>query len=170
MKKILIILLLINFEITKSRIHNPKNYIICTKINCPKTRGRCTRDNKCVCYGDYTTIIEMEGNYQCNYQQTNQSKVFILEFLLGLGAGHFYLGNYTLGLLKFSYAFITFILTGISPCLKYNQIKNKNILYFINIMGLIYILWQIIDGILIAMNFYKDSNGIPMKNSWNNPK
>ena len=172
MKKNLIIvyLLLIYSPITKSRIHNPKNFLICNKINCPKSRGICTRDNKCVCLGDYTTIKEMEGNYQCNYQQTNQSKVFILEFLLGLGAGHFYLGNYTLGFFKFTFAFITFILTGISPCLQYNQIKNKNFLYFINFMGLIYVLWQAIDGILIAINFYKDSNGIPMKNSWNNSK
>ena len=172
MKKNLIIvyLLLIFFPTIKSRIHNPKNFLICNKANCPKSRGICTRDNKCVCLGDYTTIKEMEGNYQCNYQQTNQSKVFILEFLLGLGAGHFYLGNYTLGFFKFTFAFITFILTGISPCLQYNQIKNKNFLYFINFMGLIYVLWQAIDGILIAINFYKDSNGIPMKNSWNNSK
>ena len=172
MKKNLIIvyLLLIYSPITKSRIHNPKNFLICNKINCPKSRGICTRDNKCVCLGDYTTIKEMEGNYQCNYQQTNQSKVFILEFLFGLGAGHFYLGNYTLGFFKFTFAFITFILTAISPCLQYNQIKNKNFLYFINFMGLIYVLWQAIDGILIAINFYKDSNGIPMKNSWNNSK
>jgi hypothetical protein len=167
---IFLIILLSNIQIIKNRIHNPKNYLICNKANCPKSRGICTRDNKCVCLGDYTTIKEMEGNYQCNYQQTNQSKVFILEFLLGLGAGHFYLGNYTLGFFKFTFAFITFILTGISPCLQYNQIKNKNFLYFINFMGLIYVLWQAIDGILIAINFYKDSNGIPMKNSWNNSK
>ena len=169
-QKIFIIILLSNIQIIKNRIHNPKNYLICNKANCPKSRGICTRDNKCVCLGDYTTIKEMEGNYQCNYQQTNQSKVFILEFLLGLGAGHFYLGNYTLGFFKFTFAFITFILTAISPCLQYNQIKNKNFLYFINFMGLIYVLWQAIDGILIAINFYKDSNGIPMKNSWNNSK
>ena len=46
-----------------------------------KSRGISTRDNKCASLGDYTTKKEIEGNYQCNYQQTNQSKVFILEFL-----------------------------------------------------------------------------------------
>ena len=45
--------------------------------------------------------------------------------------------------------------------------KNKNFLYLVNIMGLIYVFWQILDGILILFNFYTDSNGIPMKNSWN---
>ena len=162
-----LIILLSNIQITKNRIHNPKNYLICNKANCPKSRGICTRDNKCVCLGDYTTIKEMEGNYQCNYQQTNQSKVFILEFLLGLGAGHFYLGNYTLAICKFLFAFITVILTAINPCLQYNQMKNKSFLYLVNIMGLVYVFWQILDGILILFNFYTDSNGIPMKNSWN---
>ena len=77
------------------------------------------------------------------------------------------LSDLTLAICKFLFAFITVILTAINPCLQYNQMKNKSFLYLVNIMGLVYVFWQILDGVLIIFNFYTDSNGIPMKNSWN---
>ena len=79
-------IVLISLSSIFSYIHNPKNFLICNKLNCPPSRGVCTRDNKCICIGDYSTIRDKEkyGDYHCNYLQANQAKVFLLEFLIGL--------------------------------------------------------------------------------------
>lgn len=171
MKNVIKLIILLNsiFQFN-FRYHNPTNFLICNKINCPQDRGVCTRDNKCVCIGDYITSINLKekyGNYQCNYPQANQSKVFILEFLLSFGAGHFYLGNFPIAIIKFIFCLCTAILLSISPCLAYNQIKHKTYDNILMGMGFIWIIWQIIDGTLIAMNYYVDRNGVPMKLSLN---
>ena len=154
--------------IGSSFIHNPKNFLICNRLNCPKSRGVCTRDNKCICIGDYMTHPDREkyGDYQCNYQQANQSKVFLLEFLIGFGVGHFYLGNTILAIIKCTFSLTTAIVVSIYPCLSANQNTGKKCNYLIMFLGLIYVTWQAVDGILIAMNYYTDSNGIEMNSSF----
>ena len=161
-------IVLISLSSIFSYIHNPKNFLICNKLNCPPSRGVCTRDNKCICIGDYSTIRDKEkyGDYHCNYLQANQAKVFLLEFLIGFGAGHFYLGNITLAAIKFSFSLVTAIIVAISPCLSTNQMLSKKFNYVMIVLGFIWVIWQSVDGILIGLNYYKDSNGIEMKSSW----
>lgn len=155
------------FQLSFSFIHNPKNYLICNRVNCPKTRGVCTRDNKCICVDNYTTINNKEyGEYQCNYFQANQSLVFGLEFLIGFGIGHFYLGNIVLGSIKLSFVLITAVLVAIHPCFDENSKASRPLFYIKIVLGLTFIFWQIADGILIATKFYTDSNGVPMSSAW----
>lgn len=155
------------FHLSLSFIHNPKNYLICNKVNCPKPRGVCTRDNKCFCVDNYTTVANKEyGEYQCNYFQANHSLVFGLEFLIGFGIGHFYLGNIVLGSIKFSFVFITAVIVAIHPCFSENNKAARPLFFLKIVLGLIYVFWQIVDGILISTKFYTDSNGISMSSAW----
>ena len=162
------LIFIILFNQSFSYIHNPKNFLICNRLNCPHSRGVCTRDNKCVCIGDYTTVNnkELYGDYQCNYLQANQAKAFVLEFLLGFGAGHFYLGNVLLASIKFTFCLFSAILVAVSPCLSANDMKGKCYTYLMGIAGLVWIVWQSIDGVLMGISYYKDKNGIPMSSHW----
>ena len=153
---------------TPNTPHKNKRFPICNKTNCPKSRGICTRDNVCVCLKDFTTHENFDkfGNHQCNYFLSNQAHVFILEFLFGFGAGHYYLGNYLWGTIKLIFSVTTAIAVAILPCLHENKLENKKIDMTVSVMGLIYVLWQALDGILIGANIYKDKYGMPMNSMW----
>ena len=140
----------------------------CNKSNCPRSRGICTRDNKCICLNNYTTHENFTeyGEYQCNYLQSNQANIFILEFLFGFGTGHFFLGNYIIGLFKLIFTLITAFLVAVSPCLEENKMLSPNLTKIKNIMIVGYVIWQLFDGGMILLNKYKDSNGVPMNSSW----
>ena len=141
---------------------------VCNKLNCPRSRGICTRDNKCICLKNYITHQNFNEyvEYQCNYLQSNQTNIFILEFLFGFETGHFFLENYILGFLKLNFIFITSFLIVVSPCLEENKMLSPNLSKTKNIMIIGYIIWQLFDGAMILFNFYKDSNGVPMNSSW----
>ena len=141
---------------------------VCNKLNCPRSRGICTRDNKCICLKNYITHENFTeyGEYQCNYLQSNQANIFILEFLFGFGTGHFFLGNYILGFVKLIFTLITAFLVAVSPCLEENKMLSPNLTRTKNYMIIGYIIWQLFDGAMILFDFYKDSNGVPMNSSW----
>jgi len=141
---------------------------VCNKYNCPRSRGICTRDNKCICLKNYITHTNFTeyGEFQCNYLQSNQANIFILEFLFGFGTGHFFLGNYILGFLKLIFTLITAFLVAVSPCLEENKMLSPNLTKTKNIMIIGYIIWQLFDGAMILFNIYKDSNGVPMNSTW----
>ena len=141
---------------------------VCNKSNCPRSRGICTRDNKCICLKNYITHENFTeyGEFQCNYLQSNQANIFILEFLFGFGTGHFFLGNYILGFLKLIFTLITAFLVAVSPCLEENKMLSPKLTKTKNYMIIGYIFWQLFDGAMILFDFYKDSNGVPMNSSW----
>ena len=141
---------------------------VCNKLNCPRSRGICTRDNKCICLKNYITHENFNeyGEYQCNYLQSNQANIFILEFLFGFGTGHFFLGNYILGFLKLTFTLITAFLVAVTPCLEENKMLSPKLTKTKNIMIIGYIIWQLFDGAMILFDIYKDSNGVPMNSSW----
>ena len=109
---------------------------VCNKYNCPRSRGICTRDNKCICLKNYITHT------------------------------HFFLGNYILGFLKLIFTLITAFLVAVSPCLEENKMLSPNLTKTKNIMIIGYIIWQLFDGAMILFNIYKDSNGVPMNSTW----
>lgn len=162
--------------------HDPNNFLICNQINCPLDRGRCTRDNKCVCNEDYISItnnlvldekgnaysddIKVIDNHQCNYELTERSKILLLEFVIGFGLGHLFLGHYIIGIIKFILFFSTIILLSVKPCMEINNKNSKNILKISIITGIIYIIWNCIDAYLIVEGKYKDKYGLEMKSSW----
>lgn len=171
MRKILFLFILItylNMYILTDNTQKNKNFLICNKSNCPRGQGVCAIDNKCLCVGDYMTHTDFEkfGNTQCNYLKRNQAKVFIMEFIFGFGAGHFYLGNYILALIKFCYTFCTVVIVSIYPCLQTNKKVVGVYKYVMGFFAIGYIIWQCIDGYLIAKSIYKDSNGIEMNSAW----
>ena len=140
----------------------------CNKSNCPRNRGICTRDNKCICLKNYMTHENFTeyGEFQCNYLQSNQANIFILEFLFGFGTGHFFLGNYIIGLIKLVFTLTTAFLVAVSPCLEENKMLSPRLTKTKNYMIVGYVIWQLFDGAMILMNKYKDSNGVPMSSTW----
>ena len=168
---VLIVLFFISkFSLICNRRHNDHRFKfpVCNKSNCPRARGVCTRDNVCICLKNYITHENFTeyGEYQCNYLQSNQANIFILEFLFGFGTGHFFLGNYILGFCKLIYTLITAFLVAVSPCLEENKMLPPKLTKTKNIMIVGYVIWQLFVGAMILLDKYKDSNGVPMNSSW----
>ena len=138
--------------------------IICNKYTCPKSRGACNERNECICLKGYDTIDDLsKGDFYCNYKKKSKLITFLLEFVLGFGAGHFYIGNINLGTVKMIYTSLACLLF----C-QYNSIKKiteiKRIavpLERILILG--WVVWQIVDGLLIYFGYYKDGNGYELR-------
>ena len=137
---------------------------VCNKYTCPKNRGTCNENNECVCIKGYDTVDDLsKGDFYCNYRKKSKLITYLLEFILGFGAGHFYLGNTLLATIKMIYTSLTCLLF----C-QYNNIKTiteyKYVLPSIEKILLAgWAIWQIIDGFLIYLGVYKDGNGHEMK-------
>ena len=137
---------------------------ICNKYTCPKNRGTCNENNECVCIKGYDTVDDLsKGDFYCNYRKKSKLITFLLEFVLGFGAGHFYLGNFFLATIKMIYTSLT--------CLIFCQFNNitkiteyKYVLIPFERYALAgWVLWQLVDGILIYFGIYKDGYGHEMK-------
>ncbi len=159
--------------------------------NCPLNQGICV-GGACQCLDGYKTLLNkalpQEEQIFCNYKQINHFIPLALEFIPGIGLGHFYIGRYWLGIIKLCLA-ITFI-----SCIKYihNELKlpsyfmsiritilNKLDDFFmrsashgiscIQIAGLLFnftfypfLIFWIFDIFMFFMNSYNDGNGIPL--------
>lgn len=140
-------------------------YYPCSELPCPSDKGICSLQNRCYCFEDYATHINFGkyGNHQCNYERKSQMATFFLEFILSFGLGHFYLGNFSLGFIKFLFcAFnvsIFFLLPFLS--LRFNtKLWLRITPYILLSLTLIFCVWQVIDSILLGMNLLSDWNGI----------
>lgn len=145
-------------------------YYPCNEIPCPSDKGICSLQNRCYCFEDYSTHSNFRkyGNHQCNYERKSQMFAFFLEFILSFGLGHFYLGNISLGLIKFLYCLLSVTIFLIIPLLtnKYDRrLWIKITPYFQLFFTLIFCVWQIIDSVLFGMNLYTDWNDVYPK-SW----
>ena len=168
MKKKFLFFFIISLSLFSSTILNDEEFenelIICNKYTCPKSRGACNDRNECICLRGYDTIDDLsKGDFYCNYKKKSKLITFLLEFVLGFGAGHFYIGNINLGTAKMIYTSLACLLF----C-QYNSIKKiteiKRIavpLERILILG--WVVWQIIDGLLIFFGYYKDGNGYELR-------
>lgn len=154
----------INLITIDTKKHNPGNFLICSKYNCPLTQGVCTRENRCACFDRFVTVNnDKYGDYQCNYERKSQTVAFLLEFIMGFGVGHFYLENFSFAIIKlifsFSMAFFICFFPHFSMNIKSQKMQNM-VPYLQTLFGVIYCIWQISDGVLIGINYYKDGNGI----------
>lgn len=137
---------------------------ICNKYTCPKGRGTCNENNECVCLKGYDTIDDTsKGDFYCNYKRKSKVIAFILEFVLGFGSGHFYLGHKEVGIIKM----ILMELTCLIFC-QYHSIRKitelKRFARPVEIILLaIWLVWQVADGLLIMFGTYKDSEGYDLK-------
>ena len=79
--------------------------------NCPFNQGICV-GGACQCLDGFKTFYDksltQEQQIFCNYKQINHFIPLVLEFIPGIGLGHFYIGRYWLGIIKLCLA-ITFV-------------------------------------------------------------
>lgn len=131
----------------------------------------------CVCDKGWTDKLDADGKIaadqvRCCYRMKSQFNAFLLEFVVGFGAGHFYIGNITLAVLK-CVSFIMFCCTcltiGLCFCYKTNRhneeptSKHKllNVIFLFCIYT--YMIWQIIDSVLFGINFYTDYENVELE-------
>jgi len=141
-----------------------KKLVVCNKYTCPKSRGVCTEQNECICIKGYDTIDDLSlGDFYCNYRKKSKLIAFLLEFVIGFGAGHFYMGHNILATIKMIYTSVTCLLFCQFDSIKViTELKRVAVpLERILIAG--WAVWQIIDGLLICFNFYKDGNGYELR-------
>jgi len=114
-----------------------------------------------------TDSEETEKIIYCAYERKRQTVYFLLEFLLNIGAGHFYSNNYLLAALKFGLVFFpwTFICVTILASIA-GSVTFKDIRGFATCLAFMFIclsgIWWITDAILIGMKFFPDGNGVPL--------
>lgn len=155
--KLLLLILIIN-SIAAEQL------FICNKFTCPKGRGVCEKDNTCVCEKGYSTIDSAKhGDFYCNYKKKSQLISFLLEFIVSFGAGHFYLGNFTIATVKMIFtAFTCILFCQYHSVIKITEFKNyAKTTELVSVGG--WICWQIIDAFLLGFGFYNDGNGIELK-------
>lgn len=106
----------------------------------------------------------------CAYERKRQTIYFLLEFLLNVGAGHFYAKNYLIAALKFGLVFIPWsfifvvVLTGIAGSDFYKDIKGVSTCFMLVFICLS-AAWWITDAVLIGKRFFSDGNGVSLL-SW----
>lgn len=127
----------------------------------------------CLCDRGYTDDPK-NPDTKCCYKQKSQFIGFLLEALIGFGAGHFYIGNNNIALIKMIFSITSFCscyLIGFCFCYKVNRhnedASSKQIILNIIFLSTIvlYLLWQLVDVVLFGINYYKDVNGVDLE-SW----
>jgi len=108
-----------------------------------------------------------QGYVFCNYRKKNQLVYFLLELLLNIGAGHFYVGNYLMGGLKIGLIFMPCVVLCLLLCLGVVTTNKHELLAGCG-MCLVCLLacgisvWWLVDVILIGIRKYTDGNGVPL--------
>lgn len=143
-------------------VHNQEN---CGKINCKF--GNCTNPNFSVCDCDskYVTFPEDNKN-NCDYLRKSQLIALILETFVMFGAGHFYMKDYEIAIVKlFIWVFGYFIFISIrfiGNKENANSSSGVMIAFFGCFFCCVMVFWQVVDFILFATNNYKDGNNIDL--------
>ena len=164
--KLLFISYLINSSFSLRR-HNTKeedtkildkikpNSDLCNEENCPIERGTCSGENFCFCFDGY--ISSFKSFYLCDYQQKDRLVYFLLEFFIGFGIGHLYVGNYIFAAIKIICYSVLFGLY-FFKYMKMKGIDAARIRFFI---WVIVTIWQTSDGFCIFRGIFTDGNDMP---------
>ena len=144
-----------NDEYTKILDKIEPNTDLCNEDNCPLDRGTCSGENFCFCFDGFISTYETPT--LCDYVQKDRTLYFILEFVLSLGIGHFYVGNYIYGIIKLiCYLGIYGLYFG--AYLNKKGIDAARIRLF---LWVIISIWQFVDGLCIFRGIYTDGNDMP---------
>jgi hypothetical protein len=168
------IIFLISFVLSDDTSSIANNKIICGEYICHPEGGLCQKNDKCICFSGYTTILPIDKNehiINCNYLQISGIKAGLIEMIIGCGFGHFYakrILNGTIKLLSVSillfccvYSFV--LIKRIREETDAEDHPYVSILFMLSILFKIFIvIWQIVDGILFFFKAYKDGNGIDL--------
>ena len=152
------------FNSVKSVDTEGSQLVICNKYTCPKGRGKCNELNECICEKDYDTIDDLaRGDFYCNYRKKSKVISFLLEFVIGFGSGHFYMGHNVLGTIKMIFTGLFCLVFCQYPSIsKITELKKFARPVEILLLG-IWLVWQLLDGILIIFGAYNDGNGYPLR-------
>ena len=161
-------------EITISSLQGECTLIPCGNSFCSKEGGICEESSTgkvCKCKSDFTTPEEDEF-YNCCYEQKSSLKAFFLEACLGFGAGHFYVGNKRIGIIKAIVYSILLLITFMICFRKFYQKKrfssDSNIIikmcrsFCVLACGFTFIIWQMIDAVMFSLGGYSDENGVDL--------
>ena len=161
-------------EITISSVQGKCTLVPCGNSFCSKEGGICEETStgkNCKCKSDFTTPKEDEF-YSCCYEQKSSLKAFFLEACLGFGAGHFYVGNTRIGIIK-AVAYSILLLITFTICFRKFYQKNRfasgsNIIikmcrsFCVLACGCTCIIWQMIDSVMFSLGGYTDENGVAL--------
>ena len=156
---------------TTASVHE-KTGIECNLNLCHLPYGKCSEDKKtCVCqvgYAQYPESLEV----LCSYSLQNAKSYILYESLLGFGVGHFVAGKYIMGIFKLILGLTSLIMFIVLLCMWTKDLdKNGCKLFVLTIISVsflgLYLIFYAVDLALIALNVYKDGNGLPLFH-WNN--
>ena len=146
---------------------------VCGNVFCATSpNGKCI-ESSCVCENGYISTLNETKAVRCCYKQKNALTAFFLEFFVSFGAGHFYYGGTTYGVVKctiyviFLGIILFVVLKTFIDKRKKEREETSNLFRIFRIISLIlisftYICWQMIDSILILLGGYTDKNGKPL--------
>lgn len=151
-----------------------QNIVCSIKTTCPPRYGSCISPSECKCaYGFSNFIVnnknlpDQNGNF-CAYEQKKLIYAFLLESFLSLGLGHIYSGRYLLGYIKMIFCLLIVSLFLIQTYINKGVLlegfaKQSPILLVIYlIFSVVWLIWQLLDMVLIGLNQYLDGNDIPL--------
>jgi hypothetical protein len=129
---------------------------LCNKYICKE--GECT-DGVCVCNYGYTTLKHSNSYMQCDYKRKERIVAVLLEFFFPIGIGHFYVGNYFLGILKLSLFIVILISISTGICFSYYSKNSVLAPFFVLCLSiLLFIIWYLIDLVKFTFGLYLDGH------------
>jgi hypothetical protein len=128
------------------------------------------KKTRCIC--DIGWISIDDHDVKCCYQKKHQAIAFLLEFVVGFGVGHWYIGKKWISLLKMISISILCVIIWVTsffnlykkgvyePSTQEKRIKKKNMSVWIMIISMVlFFVWQFVDAILFGINYYVDGKG-----------
>ncbi len=165
--KIFIFLLIIIISFTF--IHSQDKPITCLKESCYSFGGNCNREGTCTCHEGYLT--DKTAILKCDYRQISSIKSGLIELATGCGLGHFYAGRKWNGLFKF-FIMSIFCTMCMSSFIMIKKIREETeaedhpyvtlIVVIATVFKVVIIMWQLLDGVLFFLRFYRDGRDFPL--------
>jgi hypothetical protein len=134
-------------------------------LNCFLPYGVCLNATTCMCMPEYANIF-VPGHsileLSCSYKKKKLVLAAVLEFFLPLGLGHFYVGQYFLGTMKFFYTFCLYTLCCFMYTKGFDHPTVTNSIVCCCLFACILPLWNLIDLLLFFLDVYRDGYGVPL--------
>lgn len=168
------------FSFNFNNFRNLDESSICQVTTCGSeacnTYGSVCVDNKCSCnlgWDSSPTSLK-----KCCYKQYTQINAFLYEFFLGFGAGHFYCKRDLNGGFKVAFLLSFYGVIFILGCIKsYHNFKEEEeqqphvdtrkiefaSQLLLGFFFLLWIAWQIADGVMFGSNYHKDGNNMTLE-------
>jgi hypothetical protein len=161
----------ININSNNSTYTSAANLSVPCKNNSDCNFGECN-NKSLICECNYR-FVNYESNrtvIPCSYELKKQYDTFILELIVGFGAGQFYSARYVHGVLKlFAYLFgiLSICLFPFTLNKLYSKVCTHLVAFGISVFycgyAIGFAVWYIYDLVMIRNNSYLDGNGFPLQ-------